>query len=131
MATTASENTLLAEDLERLADSGFAYDVLDGGDEIGVVVRDVPLPPTLWSHPATDVLLKTTVLYPQSAMDMFWTRPELRLATGAEPQASNLEVHFGDTWRRFSWHRNSEWIPGRDDLLTHFEFALARLNDDR
>jgi hypothetical protein len=131
LATTAPENTLLAEDLERLADSGFAYDVLDGGDEIGVVVRQVPLPAGLWSQPATEVLLKTTVLYPQSAMDMFWTPPELRLSNGADPQASNLEVHFGDTWRRFSWHRNSEWIPGRDDLLTHLEFALARLNDGR
>lgn len=131
MATTGSENTLLGEDLERLADSGFEYQLLNGGSEIGVVVRNVPLPPGVWSHPATHVLLKTTGLYPQSAMDMFWTRPELRLANGAEPQASNLEVHFGDTWRRFSWHRNSEWIPGRDDLLTHFEFALARLNDGR
>ena len=46
-----------------------------------------------------------------------------------EPVATNLEVHFGRAWRRFSWHRNSPWIPGRDDLLTHMEFARARLEN--
>jgi hypothetical protein len=62
-------------------------------------------------------------------MDMFWVDPALQLASGEEPQSSNLEVHFGRTWRRFSWHRNSPWVPGRDDLLTHLEFARVRLND--
>lgn len=129
MATTLTENPLLGEDLDRLADSGFETALLREGDQVGVVVRDVPLPEGLWSHASTDVMLMTTVLYPQSAMDMFWTMPELRLASGGDPQASNPEVHFGRPWRRFSWHRNADWRPGRDDLISHLEFALVRLND--
>lgn len=129
LATALTDNQLLAEDLERLADAGFDFEVLRDGDQIGVVVRDVPLPEGRWSQESTDVMLMTTVLYPQSAMDMFWTDPDLRLGSGGEPQASSLEVHFGRTWLRFSWHRNVDWRPGRDDLLSHFEFALARLTD--
>lgn len=128
---TSIENPLLSEDLTRLADQGFEYELLTSGDEVGVLVQGVALPADLWSTPTTEVLLRTTVLYPQSAMDMFWTPPELRLASGGEPEASNLEVHFDRSWRRFSWHRNSEWRPGRDDLLTHLEFARVRLNNPR
>jgi hypothetical protein len=131
LATAVSDNPLLAEDLGRLAEAGYDTELLRAGDQVGVVVRNVPLPEGRWSQDSTDLMLMTTVLYPQSAMDMFWTRPDLHLASGGEPTASNLEVHFERSWRRFSWHRNAEWRPGRDDLLSHFEFALARLNDGR
>lgn len=131
MATAVTDNTVLAEDVDRLAEAGFETELLRDGDQVGVVVRAVPLPEGRWSQESTDVMLITTVLYPQSAMDMFWTPPELYLASGGEPTASNLEMHFGRAWRRFSWHRNTDWRPGRDDLLSHFEFARARLNDGR
>jgi len=131
LATAVTDNTVLAEDLDRLLESGFETELLREGDQVGVVVRAVPLPEGRWSQESTDVMLMTTVLYPQSAMDMFWTPPELYLASGGEPTASNLEMHFARAWRRFSWHRNTDWRPGRDDLLSHFEFARARLNDGR
>lgn len=131
MATAVSDNTLLAEDLDRLSEAGFETELLREGDQVGVVVRAVPLPEGRWSQESTDVMLMTTVLYPQSAMDMFWALPELCLASGGEPTASSLEMHFGRAWRRFSWHRNTDWRPGRDDLVSHFEFARARLNDGR
>lgn len=126
-SAAAAGNEVLAEDLERLSEQGFEFEVLVEGAEVGIVVRDVPLPPDAYSIPITDLLLKTTTLYPQSEMDMFWVDPDLVLASGAEPASSNLEMHFGRPWRRFSWHRNSPWMPGRDDLLGHFEFARARL----
>jgi hypothetical protein len=120
-------NEALVEDLERLSEQGFEVDVLVEGAEVGIVIRGVPLPPGAYSIANTDLLLKTTTLYPQSEMDMFWVDPDLVLASGAEPASSNLEMHFGRPWRRFSWHRNTPWVPGRDDLLGHFEFARARL----
>lgn len=128
-SSTGTTNPLLDEDLGRLREQGLDYDLLFAQPEIGIVVRQVPLPSGVFSKPATDMLLKTTVLYPQSEMDMFWVEPDLVLASGAEPAASNAEVHFGRTWRRFSWHRNCPWVPGRDDLLTHLEFARARLEN--
>lgn len=80
MATAVSDNPLLAEDLGRVAEAGYDTELLLAGDQVGVVVRDVPLPEGRWSQESTDVMLMTTVLYPQSAMDMFWTPPDLRLA---------------------------------------------------
>jgi Prokaryotic E2 family E len=131
LATAVADNPLLAEDIDRLDEAGFDTELVRDGDQVGVVVRGVALPEGRWSQESTDVMLMTTVLYPQSAMDMFWTLPNLLLPSGAEPTASNLEMQFGRPWRRFSWHRNGEWRPGRDDLLSHFEFARARLNDGR
>lgn len=126
-SVTALGNALLVEDLARLNEHGFACEVLVEGAEVGIIIRDVPLPADAYSKRSTDLLLKTTTLYPQSEMDMFWVDADLVLASGADPAASNLEMHFGRPWRRFSWHRNSPWMPGRDDLLGHFEFARARL----
>jgi hypothetical protein len=131
LATAVADNPILAEDIDRLAEAGFDTELLREGDQVGVVVRAVPLPEGRWSQESTDVMLMTTVLYPQSAMDMFWAPPDLCLPSGAEPAASSLEMHFGRPWRRFSWHRNTDWRPGRDDLLSHLEFTRARLNDGR
>src|SRR4051812_16864399 len=102
LATTVTDNAVLAEDIVRLSEDGFETELLREGDQVGIIVRAVPLPQGRWSQESTDVMLMTTVLYPQSAMDMFWTPPELYLASGAEPIASNLEMHFGQAWRRFS-----------------------------
>jgi len=110
----AAGNDVLAEDLERLSEQGFEIEVLVEGAEVGIVIRDVPLPPGAYSIATTDLLLKTTTLYPQSEMDMFWVDPDLVLASGAEPGSSNLEMHFGRPWRR----RASEGCVtfDRDDL---------------
>ncbi len=102
-------------------------DVLTEPPHVGIVVHDVQLPPG-YSKDKTRVLLLTTNLYPASAMDMFWVDTDLTLTGGAIPAAAeSIEHLFGQSWRRYSWHRNNEWRPGRDDIVGHFEFALARL----
>ena len=123
------DNPVLEEDVARLSEVvGFDVDVLCDGALVGVVVRDVLLPSGIYNVEATDVLLQTTLHYPVSAMDMFWVEVELVLATGAVPVgAESIENYFGRQWRRYSWHRNTPWQPGRDTLLSHFEFAVARL----
>lgn len=123
-----ADNPLLAEDLTRLEEQGHEIEVLHEGPLVGVVIRDYRLPTGLFNHETTSVLLQTTDQYPLSAMDMFWVDPDLTFADGRVPGGSeSVEVHFGRSWRRFSWHRNSPWVPGRDDLVGHFEFCVARL----
>ena len=112
VAPAVAGNSVLEEDLQRLSEQGFDYQLLVEPPDIGIVIHDVPLPEGVFSQQNTDVLLKTTYLYPQSEMDMFWVEPDLRLASGAKPLATNLEIHFDQPWRRFSWHRNCPWIPG-------------------
>jgi hypothetical protein len=123
------DNPLLEEDVAKLAtETGCAVDTLREGDLVGVVVRSLSLPAGIYNKPTTDVLLQTTIQYPVSAMDMFWVDLDLKLATGAVPAGGeSIEQHFGLAWRRYSWHRNVPWVPGRDCLSSHFEFATARL----
>ncbi len=123
------DNALLEEDAATLAtETSCSVGLLRAGDLVGVVVRRLALPADIYNKTATDLLLQTTVQYPQSAMDMFWVDQDLTLASGAVPAgAESIEQHFGITWRRYSWHRNVAWVPGRDCLCSHFEFAVARL----
>jgi Prokaryotic E2 family E len=122
------ESDELDADIRRLEETtGFHVDILRDGSQIGVVINDVPLPGGIYDQSECQVLLRTDVQYPLSAMDMFWISPPLQLANGGDPAGSSSEVAFGLTWQRFSWHRNVEWLPGRDDLVSHFDFALARL----
>ncbi len=126
MASTTANPTLDA-DIARLERLGYELEVLSAGGEIGVVVHDLPLPAG-YNRSTTSLLVKTTTLYPASAMDMFWVDAELLLANGACPQSGeSIEVQFDRTWRRYSWHRNTTWVPGRDDLIGHVEFCVARL----
>jgi hypothetical protein len=122
-------NDLLDADVEELANvTGRPIAVLRDGPSVGIVVKDVALP-SHFNCEEVDVLMITSMQYPHEAMDMFWVDDlGLRLATGGEAQGSDVtEQHFGQAWRRFSWHRHSEWSPGRDTLIGHFEFVLARL----
>jgi hypothetical protein len=98
------------------------------GSLVGVVIRSFELPDGIYNKNRSDVLLQTTVQYPASGMDMFWVEPDLTLANGSAPAGGEaIEPHFGRQWRRYSWHRQVPWNPGRDDLLSHFDFAVARL----
>lgn len=123
------DSPLLREDVAKLAEeTGCSIEVLRDHDLVGVVVQALALPAGIYSKSTSDLLLQTTVQYPQSAMDMFWVEADLTLATGAVPAGGeSIESHFGRTWRRYSWHRNVPWVPGRDCLSSHFEFAVARL----
>jgi hypothetical protein len=131
MRTSVSEieNVLLGQDIDRLvAHLGCEVELLRQGEQLGVVVCAFQLPPAIYNRPDTDLLLQTTTQYPASAMDMFWVDEDLTLKDGRIPVGGeSVEEHFGNCWRRYSWHRNAPWQPGRDDLVSHFEFALARL----
>jgi hypothetical protein len=131
MRISANEigNALLADDVARLsAQLGCDVDLLRNGDLLGIVISAFQTPAGLYNKPETDVLMQTTTQYPVSAMDMFWVDEDLTLANGSLPiGGESIEVHFDRRWRRYSWHRNVPWQPGRDDLVGHFEFALARL----
>jgi hypothetical protein len=125
--SVSSGNPTLDADVERLRKVGYEVELLDAPPEVGVLIHNVSLPEG-WNRHEVDVLLRTTTVYPASEMDMFWVSPDLRLSSGAVPQAASDEGHFGGPWLRFSWHRNAPWSPGRDDLVSHFEFCLARLS---
>ncbi len=123
-----TENDILDQDIQRLRDVGHQVEVFVDAGQVGVVVVGFRLPAGAYNKERTDLLLRTDAQYPQSAMDMFWVDEDLVLGDGRVPTAADsMEAHFERTWRRYSWHRNAAWIPGRDDLVSHLEFCTARL----
>jgi len=65
-------------------------------------------------------------MYPFAGLDMFWTEPHVRLATGAMPASTCMETYLGRPWLRFSWHPTA-WRQGVDTLGTFFAFINRRL----
>lgn len=96
------------------------------GDEIGVIIRSYPLPPTIWNEPSADLLIKTHPTYPNAAIDMFWIDPPISLRSGSPVSGTTTDTQFGKEWQRFSWHVKS-WDPAHDNLLTYLTVVDDRL----
>lgn len=128
-ARASTGNEMLDADIDELeASTGFPIELLRDGQAVGVVLKDVVLP-SHFNREYVDILMRTTISYPHEEMDMFWVDDiDLKLAPGNAAQgADSIEQHFDRAWLRFSWHRNMDWQPGRDTLLSHFEMVRARL----
>lgn len=122
--TVHADHLAAAEELRAL---GFKVEVLVEGDMIGFVVRDYPVKGEGYSTSTTDLLLRFPA-DPSGASDMFWTSPSLTLAGGGIPDCADKVQHYhGQAWRRFSWHRNTPWKPGRDTPVTYLAFVDSRL----
>jgi hypothetical protein len=123
----------LLADIAELRKQG--YDVeepVDLPSEALVVFPSFNLPAGLYNMPQCRVLIRVSAGYPNAALDMFYTQPDLALANGAPARQSEvLEELSGKVWRRFSWHRNAEWKPGRDSLVSFISFIEDRLGRDQ
>jgi hypothetical protein len=96
-----------------------------------VTIPDIALPKG-WSAGKTTIHFLVPVGYPGPPPDCFWADQSLALATGAQPQASNVttipETNIAGRW--FSWHvvnAQNNWSPNRDDLMTFVAIVLDRL----
>ena len=118
---------LLSEHIDQLRSQGYEIDVIEQQQEIGIVLRNYPIPDSIWSCTMVDLLVMTHPSYPNPKMDMFWVNPTITLKDGREPNAAaKIESKFGRTWQRFSWHVNS-WNPVHDSLITYLDVVNDRL----
>lgn len=96
------------------------------GNRIFVVFEKYQLP-TGWNKAETKLLLIADISYPNSKLDMFWTDPDLILASGNTPQAGEvIENYLNQQWRRFSWHVQ-KWNPAVDNIITYLGTVDMRL----
>ena len=65
------------------------YGPLKELDETGLVIERFPLP-SGWNLSTTRLLLLLPAGYPTTPPDNFYTDPDLRLATGAEPANTSV-----------------------------------------
>ena len=116
----------LATEIDSLREDGHAIDVSVQDGWINLVFSRHSIPAT-YNQPATTLLLRFPLSYPNGKPDMFWTDVELALADGKTPErAEVVESAIGRQWRRFSWHPRS-WNPATCDLRTYLEFVNHRL----
>lgn len=91
-----------------------------------LVLRAYPILPH-FNQASTDLLIKVPPAYPYAALDMFWTDPDLRLATGGMPAGTSHEQLLGKQWLRFSWHP-AAWRQGVDTVATFLSFINLRMH---
>jgi hypothetical protein len=99
-----------------------------GGAHV-LVVPDVPVCQG-WNQESTTIRVLVAVGYPHVKPDCFYADTSLRLATGGEPAASNIQTAFGGQYRWFSWHITS-WDPTRGSLDQFLHVCESRLREAR
>lgn len=74
-----------------------------------------------WNMAETPVLVLFPPGYAVTPPDNFYTRNDLRLASGSEPGNTSPNANqAGRTWRQFSWHvEGGDWKPHAEVLKGH------------
>jgi hypothetical protein len=119
---------LLRADEEFLTRKGFRYDTFPHGNLLAVVIRDYPLPPG-YQITQTDLLILLPGGFPDSAPDMWWCCPWVRLGNGSDPVNANVTEQIGGrSWQRFSRHFGAvAWRAGRSGLESYVTLIGADL----
>jgi hypothetical protein len=114
-----SDQALLPEEDEAyLCEKGFEYSATEEGGVVNLVIHRFPFP-SAYSVREANLLIRLPAAYPSGKPDMFWTRPDVRLASGGVPVKSEArETYIGQTWQRWSRHWQHAWRPGVDGLNT-------------
>jgi hypothetical protein len=102
-----------------LEEKGFDYELKRVGAEIHVVIQNFPFPEAYDQRTAT-LLIILRPGYPNTEIDMFFTRPDVKLRNGNWPDRCTGRVdHGGLNWQQWSRHLNGRWRPGVDGLRSY------------
>lgn len=114
----AGGGALPRRDAAYLSENHIAYTVRECGGYTGVVLTSYALPKGVFDAATADILILMPPGYPDTAPDMFYCNPWLRLPTGRYPKCADYAHSFdGVSWQRWSRHNNN-WRPGKDGLWT-------------
>ena len=117
----------LAEEVAALRELGLRVDVIEESPRFFVILKDFHLLDGHYVPPVTDLMVIADYQYPMSKLDMYWTDPPVKTASGAVPQAAGeFENHGGRRWQRWSWHY-PVWDPAKHNVRTHIEVFRDRL----
>jgi hypothetical protein len=114
MNATATTTAIIPHvDLDFLNEKGWRYEIAPHPGEVRIYIRDFQLP-AAYTPQTTDLLIRLPLGYSQANPDMFWTKPDVRLAGGGYPNRADYHDPSADNWQR--WSRHSSWRPGIDNL---------------
>jgi len=102
-----------------MVEHGINYEQVDIAGQKAIILSNFALPKDKYSESHADILIMLPAGYPDSAPDMFYTLPWLKLkASGGFPRAADHPISFdGKEWQRWSRH-NNEWRGGVDGIWT-------------
>ena len=116
----------LLSDVEVVRRQGHNVQIVEDGTRFYVVLSDV-LFPDQFSPIVSDLKVIADYQNPASALDMFWTDPQVRCLNGAWPQsADQFAEYMGRNWQRWSWHY-AGWNPSTHSIATHLEVCFDRI----
>lgn len=106
------------DDYTYLKSRGYEYEVVQEGGWTNLVIKNYTLPAG-FDHDQVDLLIRLGPEFPDTAPDMFWVDPWIRVAAtqAYAPQSESPEQALGRNWQRFSRHlQPGAWRPGIDSL---------------
>lgn len=113
------------DDIDFLTEKAYDHELVQVGNEVNLVIHRFPFPP--YSPKEADILIRLLSGYPQTAVDMFYTIPDVRLPSGAFPQNCDQHPVIGDkAWQQ--WSRHLTWRSGIDNLRTFLAAVVAEIN---
>jgi hypothetical protein len=102
---------------------------MQSGGEIVLTIFDFQLA-AAYAPAKADLRIVLPPGYSNSNPDMFWTRPTVKLTTGALPlRADYFQPFYDGDWQRWSRHFGGVWRPGVDGIrnyLASIRRELAR-----
>jgi hypothetical protein len=112
------DNILPEIDRDFLAEKGFNYTATDVGNSILVVLKEFAFPEA-YNPRTADLLIVLPAGYPNANVDMFYTCPDVKLASGSWPLNCDGRVNYcGQEWQQWSRHFKVQWRQGVDSLRT-------------
>jgi hypothetical protein len=119
------------EDEAYLKEKGFAYHETAEAGFTHLVISGFAFPEAYTPRQA-ELLIRLPAGYPDAKPDMFWTRPDVRLASGAWPlNCATQETYLKLVWQRWSRHWHHGWRPGVDGLRTFIAAIIRELERGR
>lgn len=114
-------------DADYLTSKFIDFEVIRNTNDVHIILKDYQFP-EVYDPRQSNLLIILPVGYPNAKLDMFWTYPDVKLATGNWPLSSNVHQDFhGKGWQR--WSRHINWRSGIDNLrsfVTSVQREIAR-----
>jgi len=112
------------DDIAFLNEKGFDYTLVQSDKEVHLVIRRFLFAP--YTPKEADLLIKLLSGYPLTAVDMFFTIPDVKLPSGAFPlNCDQHPVVGGKPWQQ--WSRHFTWRSGVDSLRTFLAAVVAEI----
>ena len=121
MNDAASSNEQLIPEIDRdfLREKEYDFLIIPESGTTHLVIKNFSFPEP-YNPRVADILIIIPAGYPNAALDMFWTRPDVKLVNGSWPTAADQPAVFrNETWQRWSRHfTHAPWRPGVDNVRT-------------